>query len=173
MENKIIFVILVICSLLALTAGCTVQNQGSGLMTMDVKTAQSGDKVSVHYIGRLTDGTVFDSSVGKAPLDFVIDDGGMIKGFNDAVKGMKESETKSVTLPPSEAYGVSDPKKIVTFDSNVFDFFDSMQVGMVVVAQNGMRGTILEKNDNNAVIDFNPELAGKTLIFEITLVSIE
>jgi FKBP-type peptidyl-prolyl cis-trans isomerase len=67
--------------------------------------AMSGDLVETHYTGTLDDGSQFDSSVGRDPLSFTIDDGRMIKGFNDAVIGMAVGDTKTITLPPEEAYG--------------------------------------------------------------------
>jgi len=76
-----------------------------------------------------------------------------------------------VTLQPEQAYGVRDEKKIITFDSNNFADFNKLQVGMQVSGGNVM-GTIISKTDTNAVIDFNPEMAGKTLVFEITLIEI-
>jgi peptidylprolyl isomerase len=195
MKNSSKIIVFGVCLLLAvLLFGCAAQNSsGSGLMALDkndsntvtdsnkqvfnnlneFRKAQSGDSVEVHYAGRLTDGTIFDSSIGRSPLGFVIDDGGMIKGFNEAVKGMKVGETKTVTLLPKDAYGEKDPAKIITINANSFEGFSSMEVGMTVVAQNGMRGIITAKNDKNASVDFNPELAGKTLIFDITLVLIK
>ncbi len=137
------------------------------------KKAQSGDTVRVDYIGRFLDNTIFDTSkkAGRTPLEFEIDSGAMIKGFNDAVKGMKVGETKTVTLPPEMAYGVKDEKKIIVFDSNQFANFSQLKVGTQVSGGNVV-GTIVSLTDTNATIDFNPEMAGKTLIFEITLIEI-
>ena len=174
---------------LFLFLGCTGQpiQKGSGLMALDVnkvidsnskntlnnsQLVKSGDKISVDYTGRLQDGTVFDTSVGRSTLDFTVGAGQMIKGFDSAVVGMKVGETKTVTLSPELAYGAVDPKKVITFDSNQFAEFSKLQVGMTVQSGSGFSGKIVEKNDKNAVIDFNHELAGKTLIFDITLVSI-
>ena len=71
---------------------------------------KEGDKVKVNYTGRLTDGNIFDSSVGKKPLEFTVGAHQMISGFDKAVVGMKVGETKTVTLAPEEAYGEADPK---------------------------------------------------------------
>ena len=138
----------------------------------DFKKVKIGDNVSVDYTGRLTDGTIFDSSIGREPLGFVVGAGQMIKGFDDGVLGMKVGEKKVVTIPPEAAYGLIDSDKIITVNKNSFSQFDEMQVGLMVSAGNGMTGTIITKNDTNATIDFNHKLAGKTLIFEITLISI-
>ena len=139
----------------------------------EYRRAKVGDNVTVHYTGRLENGEIFDSSVGRQPLPFKVGAGQMIKGFDDAVIGMKIGDKKTINLPPEQAYGDVDDSRIVTFDSNSFADFNLLKVGMVVSASNGLSGKIIEKNDLNAVIDFNHELAGKTLVFDIELVSIE
>lgn len=149
-------------------------NKGAVYSNLDtLSKAKSGSIVRVDYVGRFLDNTIFDTSkkAGRTPLEFEIDSGAMISGFNDAVKGMKVGETKTVTLQPEQAYGVRDEKKIITFDSNNFADFNKLQVGMQVSGGNVM-GKIISKTDTNAVIDFNPEMAGKTLVFEITLIEI-
>jgi len=190
---KLFAIALVLASLLLL--GCVQQQNdsnsaGSGLMTLDTnkndsnsganiynnldtlqKTVKIGDIVKVNYTGRLTDGTIFDSSVGKAPLDVNVGAHQTIRGFENAIVGMKVGETKTVELPPEQAYGEYDTNKVVTFGSNSFADFKSIQVGQQVYGGK-LIGKVIEKNDSNAIIDFNPALAGKTLIFEITLVSI-
>jgi peptidylprolyl isomerase len=135
------------------------------------KIVVKGNHVSVDYTGKLTDGTVFDSSVGRTPLEFDVGAGQMIKGFDDGVLGMKIGEKKTVTIPPEQAYGIVDSKKIITIEKQSFPQFDAMQAGMTVGAGN-LIGKVVEKTATAAKIDFNHELAGKTLIFEITLVSI-
>jgi peptidylprolyl isomerase len=135
------------------------------------KIVVKGNHVSVDYTGKLTDGTVFDSSVGRTPLEFDVGAGQMIKGFDDGVLGMKIGEKKTITIPPEQAYGIVDSKKIITIEKQSFPQFDAMQAGMTVGAGN-LIGKVVEKTATAAKIDFNHELAGKTLIFEITLVSI-
>jgi FKBP-type peptidyl-prolyl cis-trans isomerase 2 len=192
MKNLIILIALVI--LTAFLFGCTQNPGGSGLMTLDTnkanidantsdsnsgvynnldsfKKVKNGDHVSVDYTGRLLDGSIFDSSIGRTPLEFDVGAGQMIKGFDDGVLGMKIGEKKTITIPPEQAYGAIDPKRIIILDKNSFVQFDEMKVGMIVSTGN-LSGTIIEKNDTNAKVDFNHKLAGKTLIFEITLISI-
>jgi peptidylprolyl isomerase len=132
---------------------------------------KAGDNIAVNYTGKLKDGTVFDTSIGREPLGFTAGAGQMIKGFDKAVIGMKVGETKTVEISPEEAYGTLDQNKIFTFDKSKFGNFDEMQVGMVV-SSGVYQGKIIKKTSTEAVIDFNHELAGKTLIFEISIVSI-
>ena len=68
---------------------------------------KKGDKVKVHYTGLLEDGSVFDSSEGKDPLEFTVGAGQMIKGFDNGVIGMEVGEEKEIKIPPEEAYGSS------------------------------------------------------------------
>jgi len=184
--KKIIVILLVIALIFAF--GCTEtspdtnnnlggdnmsKNDGNTYNNLDnFKKVKAGDKVSVHYTGKLETGEVFDSSVGKTPLAFTAGAGQMIKGFDNAVIGMKVGDKKTITISPAEGYGVNDPSKVVLFDKNDVPDFEEMQVGMQVQAGNGMPGTIISKEENSLVIDFNHFLAGKTLIFEIEMVSI-
>ncbi len=139
---------------------------------MDAKIVVKGNHVAVNYTGKLTDGKVFDSSIGREPLEFDVGAGQMIKGFDDGVVGMKVGETKTITIPPEQAYGMADSRKLIKVDKKSFPQFDALKVGLMVSAGNGLAGKITSKTDADATIDFNHELAGKTLVFEITLVSI-
>ena len=141
-------------------------------MANEVKV-KDGDNVSVHYTGKLENGEQFDSSVGKEPLAFTAGTGQMIKGFDAAVIGMKVGDKKTITITPEEGYGVTDPSKVVTFDKNDVPDFEKMEIGMQIQAGNGMPGVIKEKDDDKMVVDFNHFLAGKTLVFEIEMVSIK
>jgi peptidylprolyl isomerase len=190
---KSIFVLICI-GLLVLSFGCTNQSNPNGLMGLDannkidsnklidsnsqqynnlnqLQTVKVGDKVKVNYTGRLQNGKIFDTSIGKTPLSFTVGAGQMIKGFDAAVIGMKVGESKTVTLPPEEAYGPIDQNKIIVFDKSNFQDFNDLFVGNVVSA-GSYSGTIIRKSDTNAVIDFNHKLAGQTLVFDINMVSI-
>ncbi|MEI7961081.1 MAG: peptidylprolyl isomerase [archaeon] len=137
-----------------------------------IKVVKSGDNISVNYTGKLTDGSVFDTSIGRSPLEFTVGAGQMIKGFDTGVLGMKIGETKTITLSPNEAYGEYDKTMVRTFDKNAIPNFGNSKVGDKLTTSTGQTVTIIAKTDTNATIDFNHELAGKTLIFEITLISI-
>ena len=143
-------------------------------MTQTVKT---GDKVSVEYTGKFESGDVFDSSSGREPLTFTIGEGQVIPGFDNAVKDMSIGETKTVTVPPDEGYGnrrddlmISMPKTNAPPDLN-------LETGMVVQltdnSGNPVPATITSIEEENVILDINHPLAGRTLIFDIELVSIE
>lgn len=129
-----------------------------------------GDSVGVHYHGTLDDGSVFDSSRERDPLEFVIGSGQLIEGFDMAVRGLAVGESVTVRLEPEEAYGQPDPNLIVVLP------FDESLAGITVGDQaqlsNGMVVTITEVTDETVTVDANHRLAGQTLTFEIELVEI-
>ena len=148
--------------------------------------AKNGDVVKVDYVGSLKDGTVFDTSVESEarkaglpirpsyePLEFTVGAGQMIAGFDAAVVGMAEGETKTIELPPEQAYGQPNPAQVLQFPvADLEQVGINASVGVHVMAQNGARGVITSVSNGNATIDFNHELAGKTLVFRITMVKI-
>ena len=138
--------------------------------------ASSGDTVRVHYAGTIQDGTQFDSSKGRDPLQFTVGAGQVVPGFDKAVSGMEVGETKTVTIDAKDAYGEPDPNQVVEVskdqlppDSNV-SVGDQLQLGM----QNGgsMIVRVAEVNENSILLDANHPLAGEDLTFEITLDSV-
>ena len=137
---------------------------------------KKGDKVKVHYTGRLEDGTVFDSSEGRTPLEFEVGAGMMIAGFDAAVFGMKIGEKKTAEIPAAEAYG--ERRDEMMFDVPVSNLPSDLtpEVGMPLAMQQS-DGTpvpvkIAEIKGDVVVIDANHELAGKNLIFDIEMVEI-
>jgi FKBP-type peptidyl-prolyl cis-trans isomerase 2 len=164
LEMKKVFLLLVLWIILF---GCT-QNG------VDEMTVEEGDKVNVEYIGRFPDTKeVFDKSEGRGPLEFTVGAGQMISGFDEAVIGMKLNEEKTVILQPEKAYGETNPEAIITVPIKQIQGGENIEVGSVLTMSNGRRGTVTEINNGNAVIDFNHELAGKTLEFWIKVVKIE
>lgn len=137
--------------------------------------AQSGDTVRVHYRGTLSDGTQFDSSEGREPLEFEVGSGQVIPGFDAAVRDIEPGESATVTIVAAEAYGERADEALQTFP---LDFFGGQvpEVGWAVELedQNGQRvpATVAEVTDESVVLDFNHPLAGNDLTFEITLVEI-
>ena len=158
--------------LMVLLAGC-----GKSSTTTANLTAQDGDTVSVNYIGTLQDGTQFDSSYTRGqPLTFVLGAGQMIAGFDAAVHGMTVGQTKTVTLDPSQAYGPHSTSLVITLDRSIFPASANLTVGAHQQLQNSSgqtaTGVITSVNATSVTVDLNPPLAGKTLIFKITLESI-
>ncbi len=134
----------------------------------------SGDTIKVEYIGKLTDGTVFDKSEGRGPLEFVAGSGQMIKGFDEAVIGMKLNEEKEVTIPPEKAYGAaSDKGQTVVVPVASVGGDGNVTVGMPVSTRTGQTGTIIEVSGGNATIEFRHPLSGKTLVFWMKVVDIQ
>ena len=135
-----------------------------------------GDTVKIHYTGKLKDGTVFDSSEGREPLEFKIGGGQVIKGFENGVTGMLVDDEKTVEIPPEEAYG--DIREDMLLKVPKISFPDNItpEVGMQLQMkqENGtpVVVTVKEVAEENITLDANHHLAGKTLIFDLKLVSI-
>ncbi len=138
--------------------------------------AKKGDTVRVHYHGKLTDGSTFDSSEGRDPLEFKVGNGQVIKGFDDAVTDMEVGAKKTVTIPVAEAYGVRSEEMIMEYP--LTDFPDDinpeagMQLHMSDDKGNVFPVVIVEVKEESVVLDANHPLAGQDLVFEIELVAI-
>lgn len=139
--------------------------------------ATKGSKVKVHYTGRLSDGEQFDSSAGREPLEFEVGAGMMIKGFDDAVVGMAVGDKKTITIPPNEGYGESNPDMIVEFPRDRFPADLIPEVGMQLNMSNGAGQnfpvTITAVEETTVTLDANHFLAGKDLIFDIEMMEVE
>lgn len=142
-----------------------------------MQQAQNGDKVKVHYHGRLRSGETFDSSEGREPLEFTVGEGQMIKGFDEGVKGMQVGEKKTVEIGADEAYGQREDANLIEFPKDQFPPEMDPQVGMQLMLSND-RGQqfpviVAEVKENSVVLDANHPLAGQDLIFDIEMVHIE
>lgn len=137
---------------------------------------KKNDKVIVHYKGTLLDGTPFDSSEGKDPLAFTVGSGEMIKGFDDAVIGMKPEEIKTVTISADEAYGPKYDDLIQEVSKEVLDESIEPEIGMMLNANddegNEVEVMVIDVSDDTFTVDGNHPLAGQDLVFEIQLLSI-
>ena len=133
-----------------------------------------GDVVRVHYAGRLEDGTEFDSSRDRDPLEFVAGADTVIQGVSHGVIGMSEGETKTIIVPPEEAYGERNPALEQTIASA--DLPEGVREGTQLRAVQGDREIpvwVRKLDDASAVIDANHPLAGKTLVFDLELVEVQ
>jgi FKBP-type peptidyl-prolyl cis-trans isomerase 2 len=143
----------------------------------DAAQAKNGNTVQVHYTGKLADGTVFDSSVGREPFEFTLGAGQVIPGFEKAALGMKVGEKKTVTIPADEAYGPHRDEQVVELPREELPSGMTPEVGqqLVVTQQDGRQiiVVITEVSDETVTIDANHPLAGKDLTFEIELVKIQ
>ncbi|MHA1209372.1 MAG: FKBP-type peptidyl-prolyl cis-trans isomerase [Candidatus Freyarchaeota archaeon] len=135
---------------------------------------KKGDRVKVEYIGMFDDGTVFDSSEGKSPLEFEAGSGQIIKGFDEAVIGMEKGEEKEFKIEPKDAYGERNPELVRKIPRDQLP--PEAQAGMLLMLRtpDGMQipAEITEVTDEEVTIDLNHPLAGKNLNFKIKIVDI-
>jgi peptidylprolyl isomerase len=138
--------------------------------------AKQGDSVKVHYTGKLDDGTVFDSSVGREPLDFTVGAGQLIAGFDEAVVGMTVGEKKTVRIAPDQAYGPHNPEMTLQVPRSDLPADIQPELGMQLEASqeggHSMVVTVVEITDESVTFDANHPLAGKALTFEIEVVDL-
>lgn len=138
--------------------------------------AKQGDVVRVHYTGRLTDGTQFDSSEGREPLEFTVGAGQMIKGFDDGVVGMNVGDKKTLNIPAHEAYGERDEQAIIEFPAANIPADMKLEPGMQLTLRNQygqpVPVVVLEVQAEVVIMDANHMLAGKELVFDVELVEI-
>jgi FKBP-type peptidyl-prolyl cis-trans isomerase 2 len=141
-----------------------------------MSTAQTGNTVKVHYTGKLTDGTVFDSSEGREPLEFTLGSGMVIAGFEFGVTNMKIGEKKTVNIPVTEAYGPHNPEMLLEFPKSQLPADMPVEIGTMLQMsddQGHVHQVILaEIKDETVIIDANHALAGKDLVFDLELVAI-
>jgi len=140
--------------------------------------AKNGDTIQVDYTGKLADGQVFDSSIGRAPLEFTLGQSQVIPGFEKAVLGMKVGEKKTVTIPADEAYGPYHDDWVIQLSRDRIKTDTEITVGQVLnlTGADGQQFQFLVTNisDNGTVtLDANRPLAGKDLTFDIQLVKIK
>ena len=137
---------------------------------------KKGDKIKVHYHGKLTSGETFDSSADREPLEFEVGSGMVIKGFDDGVTGMTVGEKKTVNIPFNEAYGAKNPEMIIEMPKDRFPKDMEIEVGMPLGMsdQEGQQFevTVAEIKDEVVMLDANHPLAGQDLIFDLELVDI-
>ena len=142
-----------------------------------MQQVKQGDTVKVHYHGKLTDGTTFDSSEGRQPLEFEVGGGRVIKGFDEGVKGMTIGEKKTVSIPADEAYGQRQEDMVIPFERKNFPPDIEPEVGMTLNMHsedgNALPVVITEITPDTIMLDANHPLAGEDLIFDIELVDLK
>jgi peptidylprolyl isomerase len=138
--------------------------------------AKQGDTVSVHYTGKLVDGTIFDTSRSRQPLRFTIGQGKVIAGFEQAVVGMVAGDSKTATIPADQAYGPHRDDMIITMERSKLPEGLVPQVGqrleLTQMDDSTVLVTITDVGDTSMTLDANHPLSGKDLIFDIEVVEI-
>jgi len=149
-----------------------------------MKKAKSGNKVQVKYVGTLSDGTVFDSNKDKEPMEFVIGDGRLIPGFENAVIGLSEGENVRVSIPSYRAYGEHRKELVWAVPRKDIPEKTELKVGQVIKLKkseqkdgekqgaDNITAFVVGITDEHVILDANHPLAGKDLIFEIELIKI-
>ena len=156
-------------------------------------TIENGYSVTIEYTGRLDDenGTVFDTSVRSVaeetgladeqpereytPITVEVGAGQVIEGMDDGLVGLEEGETETLTIPPEAAYGEWSEERVQTFDADELREMlggQTPEEGAVLEAQNGQQGTVTHVDEETVEVDFNPDLAGETLTFDIEVVDV-
>ncbi|MGF1671608.1 MAG: peptidylprolyl isomerase [Balneolaceae bacterium] len=138
---------------------------------------KDGDTVKVHYTGTLKDGSVFDSSREKEPLEFTLGEGQLIPGFEKAITNMQVGESTNVTLPAEEAYGKPREDLIITVPKDQLPDDIEPEIGMQLQVNqpNGqpVPVQITDISEEKLTLDANHPLAGKELTFDIEIVDIK
>lgn len=138
--------------------------------------AKAGDKVRVHYKGQLSDGTIFDSSLEREPIEFILGQDTVIPGFEDAVIGMEAGESKDVSIPPEEGFGEYSKDLVVNIEKTILPPEINPELGMQLEVSSEEETprvfTIADIAEDSITLDGNHPLAGKEIAFKITLLEI-
>lgn len=136
---------------------------------------QTGETVRVHYTGTLADGSQFDSSEGRDPIEFTIGEGTVIPGFENAVVDLEPGETVTITIPAAEAYGERHEEGMQVVPREAFGE-STPQAGWMVQLESPdgqqVNALIVAVDDETITLDLNHPLAGNDLTFELTLVEV-
>jgi len=138
--------------------------------------AKAGDKVKVHYTGKLSDGSVFDTSADREPLEFTVGGGQVIKGFDTAMIDMKPGDVKVQVIPVDEAYGAHSAELVTDVPRERFPVDMELEIGqqLQVGLADGQQAIVMvvDLKEDAVTLDANHPLAGQELTFEIELVEI-
>ena len=141
---------------------------------MDAKQAANGDTVRVHYTGTFADGTEFDSSARRDPIELTLGGGMVVPGFENALMGMAQGDTKSVTLEPIDAYGPHDARLVQVVERERIPAEIDLRIGTGLRTSddsgNAIRLLVVALDDDTVTVDANHPLAGKSLTFDLELV---
>jgi FKBP-type peptidyl-prolyl cis-trans isomerase 2 len=155
-------------------------------------TITEGDSVTIEYVGRLDDGRVFDTSDEELareegideeyserrfePLTVTVGDDRVITGLQEALIGMAEGETGTITIPPAKAYGEHSEGRVASYDRAEFEEMigdRELDIGFEVETEDGLPGEVVDIDPGEVTVDFNHELAGETLEFELEILEVD
>jgi len=134
---------------------------------------KEGSKVKVHYTGKLEDGKVFDTSNDKDPIEVVLGEGTLIKGFENGLIGMKDGDKKTIEIEPKDAYGDYVDGRIQEVEKSKLP--EDIKVGMVLQASSEAGSMVIlikEIKEDTAILDANHPLAGRKLIFDLNVIEV-
>ena len=138
--------------------------------------AQAGDLVKVHYTGRLADGTIFDTSMEREPLEFTLGEGELIPGFEQAVLGMTAGESKTATILADQAYGLHRAERVIDVERHHLpsDLQPALGQRLQMTRPDGttINVVVTTITETQVTLDANHPLAGQDLIFDLILVEI-
>ena len=152
---------------------------------------QDGDTVTIEYTGRLPDGEIFDTSLASVaeesdldhhpdrehtPLTVEIGEGRIIEGLEQGLIGLETGDEETITIPPEDAYGEQSEDRVVSY--NLDELTEMLggrepEEGMELQTEDGLPGHVVDVGEEEVLVDFNHELAGETLAFEVEVVSVE
>lgn len=139
-----------------------------------MSTPQTGDLIRIHYTGRFPDGTVFDSSEGREPLEFTLGVGQVIAGLDRHVGQMRVGDKSTVTIPAADAYGPHYDEAVQVMSRNFVPAGITIEIGTQLQARgqdgNLVNITVIDMDDETITVDANHPMAGKDLIFDVELV---
>ncbi|MFH0875927.1 MAG: peptidylprolyl isomerase [archaeon] len=138
---------------------------------------KKGDTIKINYTGKFPDGHVFDSSEGRTPLEFKAGTGMVIKGLDDEIIGMVKGDKKTITIPPEKAYGLKQDNLLAQVERSQFPQNLALEKGLKLSINppGGMPfiAEIVDFDEKHITLDLNHPMAGKTLVFDIEIVSVE
>ena len=137
---------------------------------------KNGDKISVHYTGKLADGSIFDSTAGEEPFVFTLGEDDLIDGFLNALQSMSVGEKKTVTIEVDDAYGEWHEDMVIEVPRSEMPDDLELEIGdeleVTDEEDEPMIVTVSEMSDTTVTLDGNPALAGEVLTFDLELVAI-
>jgi peptidylprolyl isomerase len=138
--------------------------------------AKAGDTVRVHYEGQLSDGTIFDSSLKREPIEFILGQDTVIPGFEQAVIGMEVGGSKDISIPPAEGFGEYSEDLLVNIEKTILPPDINPELGMQLEVSSEEETPrvfiIADIAKDSITLDGNHPLAGKEIAFKITLLEI-